>query len=209
MQQEKQSIKRVHKGKFGYLKAQRKKQLVITAVLYAVPLLLFFTGLSQTGTRKNLFTVIALVGCLPACKWTVNLVMLFLQKPMPRELYEKIAPHEGTLVTAYELTITSYEKNTPIAAVAICGNEVVGYTQEEKADCAFVEKHISKILQQNHFYGVHVKVGKDLKRYLERMDQLNKREKELRKGIKFVPDPRYPQLSREELICHTILAISL
>ena len=209
MWQEKQSIRKVQKGKFGYLKAQRKKQLMITAILYAVPLLLFFTGLWQTGTRKNLFTVIALVGCLPACEWTVNLVMLFLQKPISKELYEKILPHEGTLVTAYELNITSYEKNTQIAAIAICGNEVLGYTQEEKADCAFVEKHIAGILQQNHFYGVHVKVGKDLKKYLERMDQLNRRAEELRKGIKFVPDQRYPDLSREELICHTILAISL
>ena len=204
-----QNRKRVQKGRFGYLKAQRKRQILLTAILYAAPLLLFFTGLWQTGTRKNLFTLIAVVGCLPACKWTVNLVMLFLQKPISRELYEKIAAHEGSLVSAYELTITAYEKNTPVAAIAICGNEIIGYTQDEKADTAFVEKHITNILQQNHFYGVHVKIIKDLKKYLERMDNLDRRSEELRKGIKFVPDERYPDLSREELMCHTILAISL
>lgn len=209
MQQKPQSIRHVQKGKVGYLKAQRKKQMVITAILYAAPLLLFFTGLWQTGTRKNLFTMIAIVGCLPACKWTVNLVMLFLQKPIEKAVYEKIAQHEGELVTAYELTVTAYEKNTPIAAIAICGNEVIGYTQDQKADTAFAEKHITNILQKNNFYGVHVKVIRDLKKYLDRMDSLNKRAEELRKGIKFVPDERYPDLSREELMCHTILAISL
>ncbi len=206
---QRQSIKNVQKGKFGYLKAQRKKQLLITAILYAAPLLLFFTGLWQTGTRKNLFTMIAIVGCLPACKWTVNLVMLFLQKPITKELYETIKKHEGTLVMAYEMTVTAYEKNTSIAAIAICGNEIIGYTQDEKADTAFVEKHITNILQKNHFYGVHIKIIKDLKKFTERMDQLNKRSEELKKGIKFVPDETYPDLSREELICHTILAISL
>lgn len=209
MQQKAQSIRNVQKGKFGYLKAQRKKQILITVILYAAPLLLFFTGLWQTGTRKNLFTMIAVVGCLPACKWTVNVIMLFLQKPVSRELYEKIVSHEGSLITAYELTFTAYEKNTSVAAIAICGNEVIGYTADEKADTTFLEKHITNILLQNHFYGVHVKVVKDLKKYLDRMDSLNKREKELRQGIKFVPDQTYPELSREELMCHTILAISL
>ena len=86
---------------------------------------------------------------------------------------------------------------------------MIGYTQDEKADTAFVEKHITNILQKNHFYGVHVKIIKDLKKFTERMDQLNKRSEELKKGIKFVPDETYPDLSREELMCHTILAISL
>ncbi|MCI7812355.1 MAG: hypothetical protein SO016_13505 [Lachnospiraceae bacterium] len=209
MHQKAQGIKNVQKGKFGYLKAQRKKQILITAVLYAAPLLLFFTGLWQTGTRKNWFTMIAVVGCLPACKWTVNVIMLFLQKPLSREVYEKIVPHEGTLTTAYELTFTAYEKNTSVAAIAICGNEVIAYTEDPKADTTFLEKHITNILLQNNFYGVHVKVVKDLKRYLERMDSFNKRADELRKGIKFVPDQKYPELSREELMCHTMMAISL
>ena len=49
----------------------------------------------------------------------------------------------------------------------------------------------------------------ELKPYLERLDYLNAHREELVKDIVFTPDERYPELSREELIKHIILAISL
>ena len=54
-----------------------------------------------------------------------------------------------------------------------------------------------------------MKILKDLKPYLERLDSMNEHKESLRSGIKFTPDERYPDLSREELIKHTILAICL
>ena len=45
--------------------------------------------------------------------------------------------------------------------------------------------------------------------FLERLDSMNEHKESLRNGIKFTPDERYPDLSREELIKHTILAICL
>ena len=64
------------------------------------------------------------------------------------------------------------------------------------------------ILKQNG-YKVEVKVFKELKTYLERMDYLNAHKQELEQNISFKPDERYPDLSRDQLIKHTILAISL
>ena len=49
----------------------------------------------------------------------------------------------------------------------------------------------------------------DLNHYLERLDYLNGHQQELRRDIVFEPDERYPDLSREELIKHVILAIAL
>ena len=49
----------------------------------------------------------------------------------------------------------------------------------------------------------------ELKPYLERLDYLNEHKEELERDIVFEPDSRYPDLSREELIKHVILAISL
>ena len=44
---------------------------------------------------------------------------------------------------------------------------------------------------------------------MERLDSMNGHREALEEGIKFTPDERYPDLSRNELIKHTILAICL
>ena len=69
-------------------------------------------------------------------------------------------------------------------------------------------QQVKKILKQNG-YKVDVKVLTDLKPYLERLDYLNAHKEELVKDIVFQPDERYPDLSREEMIKHIILAVSL
>ena len=109
---------------------------------------------------------------------------------------------------AYELYLTSYEKSGGVDAVAICGNQVVGYSTDKKADLAFLERQVQQILQQNG-YGVKVKFLRELKPFLERLDSMNLHRESLEKDIKFKLDERYPDLTRDELIKHTILAISL
>ena len=71
-----------------------------------------------------------------------------------------------------------------------------------------MEQEAQKILRGNSFK-VNVKIFTRLEQFLERLDSMNEHKESLRNGIKFTPDERYPDLSREELIKHTILAICL
>lgn len=199
---------RTRKGEFGYFAAAKKKQALITAILFAVPLFIFVTAWIYFKSRMTVWTVITTVGCLPACKAAVTLIMLLPRKPMKKELYEEIASHAGKLTMVYEMYMTFYEKSGYLDAFAICGNQVVGYTSDSRVDAAFMEQEAQKILRKNG-YKVTVKILKDLRPYLERLDSMNEHMDSLREGIKFRPDENYPELSREELIQHTILAICL
>lgn len=199
---------RTRKGEFGYFAAAKKKQALITAILFAVPLFIFVTAWIYFKSRMTVWTVITTVGCLPACKAAVTLIMLLPRKPMKKELYEEIASHAGKLTMVYEMYMTFYEKSGYLDAFAICGNQVVGYTSDSRVDAAFMEQEAQKILRKNG-YKVTVKILKDLRPYLERLDSMNEHMESLREGIKFRPDENYPELSREELIQHTILAICL
>ena len=109
---------------------------------------------------------------------------------------------------SYEMYMTFYEKSAFIDAFAICGNLVVGYSSDPKIDTAFMETEARKILKGNG-YRANVKIFKDLKPFLDRLDSMNEHKESLEEGIKFRPDERYPELSRNELIRHTILAICL
>ena len=187
------------KGDFGYLASEKKKRILITGILFAVPLLIFFSAMLYFHTRLTVWTVVAVVGCLPACKSLVSLIMIFRARPVDAALYRKIHEHAGELTMSYEMYMTFYEKSANIDAFAICGNTVVGYSSDPKIDAPFMEQECQKILRGNSF--------KDP--FLERLDSMNAHKESLEEGIKFRPDEKYPELSRNELIKHTILAICL
>ncbi len=200
--------KRIKKGEFGYFKAEKKRRILITAALFVVPLFIFFSAWIYHGTRLTIWTVVATVGCLPACKSVVSLIMILMRRPLDEQLYRQIKSHQGELVMAYELYMTFYEKSGYIDAVAICGNDVAAYTSDPKTDASFLAAEAQKIVRKNG-YKVNIRILKDLKPFLDRLDSMNEHKSSLEEGIKFTPDERYPDLSRNELIKHTILALCL
>jgi len=54
-----------------------------------------------------------------------------------------------------------------------------------------------------------VRIFTELKPFLERLDYMNSHREELNENIRFTPDEDHPELSRDEMIKNTILAISL
>lgn len=201
-------MKKVKKGDYGYIGYEKKKRILITVVAFAIPLVIYMTGLWQTGTRKNLFTFVAIMGCLPAAKCAVSMILICIQKSMTPELYKQIEAHVRDMTVIYEATVSSYEKNLSMPCIVITGLNVVCYCDNAKADAAFAEKHIKKILQGNS-YRANVKVFKDLKPFLKRLDELYPNHEEHEAGVPFTPDERYPDMTRNEIIKHIIMAISV
>ena len=199
---------KIKKGDFGYIQSQKKKRTIYTILALIPPLTVFFVGWIINKDRNTVFTVFAAVGCLPACKFAVSAIMMYLQKPMSEDDYKQIEQHKEGLVCAYELPVSAYEKQTFLDSVAVCGNNVVAYPSREKSDIPFVEKHIQTILRQNGYY-VTIKVFRRLPEYLNRLDSMWEHHESLEEGIRFVPDENNPDLSRNELIMHTIFAITL
>lgn len=195
------------KGDFGYLSSEKKRRILITSILFAVPLLIFFTALLYFHTRLTIWTVVAVVGCLPACKSLVSLIMIFRARPLDASVYKKISQHAGKLTMSYEMYMTFYEKSASIDAFAIakCCRRL---QQRSKINLAFMEQEAQKILRGNGFK-VNVKIFTRLEQFLERLDSMNEHKESLEEDIKFRPDEKYPDLSRDELIKHTILAICL
>lgn len=200
--------KKIQKGDFGYFASEKKKRFWITFILFAVPLSIFFSAWIYHGTRLTVWTVIGVVGSLPACKSLVGLIMILRCRPLDRNLYEKIYAHQGSLVMGYEMYMTFYEKSAYIDAVAVCGNTVVCYSSDPKIDAAFMGTEAQKIVRKNG-YKVTLKIFTDLKPFLERLDSMNEHKEALEAGISFTPDEKYPDLTRNEMIKHIILAICL
>ena len=67
---------KIKKGDFGYFSSEKKRRLLITAGLFSLPLIIFFTAWAVNGTRMTVWTVLTVVGCLPGCKSMVSLIMI-------------------------------------------------------------------------------------------------------------------------------------
>lgn len=191
------------------LPPKRNGGFLLQLFLFAVPLLIFFSAMLYFHTRLTIWTVIAVVGCLPACKSLVSLIMIFRARQVETSVYRRIHEHAGELTMSYEMYMTFYEKSANIDAFAICGNTVVGYSSDPKIDVAFMERECQKILRGNSFKATGQDFYPTGSGFLERLDSMNAHKESLEEGIKFRPDEKYPELSRNELIKHTILAICL
>lgn len=196
------------KGTYQYINREKKRRIIRTLLFFLIPAIIFMVGMLIYKDRLNLLTVAAVLLALPACKQLVGVIMIMMYHSTDEQTYRQTEAHKGSLTMVYETVLTNYEKNTFVDVFAICGNQVIGFSGDPKADLKYAEEHTQKILHHNG-YKVNVKIFKDFHPFLERLDSMNKNAESLRADIPFTPDEHYPAYSREEMIRHTILAISL
>lgn len=170
-----------NKGEYGYFRSQKKKRILITAVMFAIPITIFVTGLLITKSRLNLFTFVAIMGCLPAARSATGMIMMLMQKPAPEELFRKVEAVRGDVTVLYDLAFTAYQKTVPVDCMAVTDTQVVGVCCNPKADVAFGEEHIREILKNNGCKSAEVKLFRDEKPFLEQVKQMAGRENEGRR----------------------------
>jgi len=197
------------KGDYGYYSYEKKRRIAIVAFLFGICLLIFFTGLIMTGTRKNLLTLVAILGVLPAAKWATSMIMILLQKPVDRNVYEVTEQIAGELTHGYELCVTAYEGRLSLDAVVVCGNSIAAYSSAEKGRFEFMETHIRKILHGNGLGNPAFKIFRRFDQYKERISQLASDPDRYREGLKYVPDEQHEGETRDEAVLRIIKAVSI
>ena len=198
-------MKKVAKGKFGYTLSHRKRQIIKMSLYIALALAVFLLGLIVTKTTKNVLSIVAIVGALPISKEMVGVIMSYKRKPMEQSVYEQISAKAGNLEQIYELLFTTQEKSYGVEAAIVEGRDVICYTVDPKCEVTVLQKHLLKMLDANG-YKQNVKVYTDLKKFLDRVADLERREKE---EIPYKQNPTYPDLNRDQLIKHLLLALSI
>ncbi|MEE1015267.1 MAG: hypothetical protein U0M69_04505 [Lachnospiraceae bacterium] len=198
-------MKKVSKGKFGYTVSHRKWQILKMLLYIALALGVFLAGYLTTKTTKNVLSIVALVGSLPISKEMVGVIMSYRRKPMEKKLYEEISAKAGNLEQIYELLFTTNEKSYGVEAAIIEGKDVICYTVDPKCEVNVLQKHLLKMLDANG-YKENVKVFTDYKKFMDRVGDLARREKE---EIPYTQNPTYPDLNRDQLIKHLLLALSI
>lgn len=165
------------KNTYGYIDSQKKYEIIRTVVYFGVSLSLYAAGLIATKTNANLLTVVAVLGCLPASKSLVSMVMFLRQSGCNTEVYDKVSRCSRELDSLYDLAFTT-EKTTFLVSHAAYRARCLVLFGAKVTDRQVLEAHIQEYMGKAGIKGVTVKVYTDLDKYCQRLAQLEQLETE-------------------------------
>lgn len=160
------------KGKQGYLASQKYYEIGRTALYFILSMALFIMGYISTKTRANLLTVLAVLGCLPACKSLVEMIMYLRFSGMELSKAEKIEKMQLPLVQGFDFVFTSYQENYVVDHLIINQNQILGYSGNQKFPEEAFSKHIQNVCKLEGHKELSVKVFTDFEKYTERLKEL-------------------------------------
>lgn len=167
-------MNRIIKGNYGYIGFKRKEELIIAIAMYAISAAVFITGYITTGSQKNLLTIVAVLGVLPASKRLVSVIMFFRARMCSAELKKKVEGFEGKIRMLYDMYLTSENGNYQLSSVVIRNRSVVAVTETDDTACKVGEKHIIERLAADGIKDVSVKIfsSKETEKYVNRVEAL-------------------------------------
>ena len=164
---------KIKKGQPGYIKERKKRYLLLALIEFAVVIAILLVGYFQTGTKMNLLTVVAIVGCLPACKMLVEFIVMAPHKGIEIEKYNEIEEKAPLLMKVYDLLVSGDDKMMQLDVAVIYGQTVCGYSSSPKTDEAKLSKYLKEMLQNNKCEKVTVKIFRDYNAFLSRAEGMN------------------------------------
>lgn len=160
------------KGAYGYLNHRKVYTAFRTALFFFLSISLYIAGIKTAGSNKNPLTIVAVLGCLPACKSAVNFILFLRAKGCSETLHRTLLPYEEGLETFYDLYFTSYQKNYPISHMALKGGMLCGITESPVCGCQEAQKHLEQMLAQEGIKGVTVHIFSQVDAYVDRLSRL-------------------------------------
>lgn len=169
-------------------------EIAKTILFFGISGALYLAGYITTGSNKNYLTIVAILGCLPASKSAVSMIMYLRVSGCSEKIHKTISDKFGENTGAYNLYFTSYDKNYDAAHVYVRGMTVIAYTENDKFSEAGFEEHVKTVLNRDGIKGVNVKTYREIDKYIARIEQMQNLENEK---------------SREVDIMKTLFAVSL
>ena len=164
------------KGTYGYIKRQRRWEIIKTILMFAVSMSLYAAGYIATKTNKNLLTLVAVLGCLPASKSAVSMIMFLRARGCSAQLREAIGDRAAGLAQRYDLYLTSYAKNFQISHIVMRGKKMAGITEQANFEEKACYQHLRTMFAQNGFHDISVTIFRDQEKYLEHLESLRQSE---------------------------------
>lgn len=176
------------KGQFKYLKKMPVIQGLVTLGMILLCAAVFSIGYFTANSAKNIMTIVAVLGMLPAAKSMVSMIMYMKaeKNSCSESLYEKIIKVGGenlnNLPCGYDLYMTAYDKTFPIAFCIAKKGCLVGITENKKCDINAAKKHVEEYMAKNGIKDINVKFFDQEDKFISRLEDLLADEEEIKEN---------------------------
>ena len=144
-------MKKIEKGSYGYLKHKTLIESLKTVGMFLISALIMLFGYLQTGSLKNILTVVAMLGFLPACKLLTTLIIYLTRKKFDHVVYESLKDAAKGQDPLYEMILTGYKKNFYFNCLVVKDGMIFGYSQFHNFTEQEFREYLNPILVQNGY----------------------------------------------------------
>ena len=160
------------KNTYLYINSQKIYEVIRTICYFAVSISLFIAGYVATDSNVNLLTVVAVLGCLPASKSLVSVIMFCRFKSCSEMVHDKVCTFDEELDCLYDLVFTTEKKTFFLSHAAYKSKCLILFSEKNEIDTVTLEAHITEYLKRASIAGIHVKVYTEVDKYLKRLSEL-------------------------------------
>ncbi|MCR5268327.1 MAG: hypothetical protein K6E16_07415 [Lachnospiraceae bacterium] len=173
-------MKKTEKGKWKYIKQQQLIAVIRTVILFLLSLGLYAVGYITTGSNRNLLTIIAVLGLLPAAKSMVNMIMFLRFRSLTQSAFTQYEEKRSGLSVLYENILTTKEQAYYVPVLAYRNRTICAYCPGS-GDLKTLESHLRECMKTEGI-DITAKVFSDERPFFERlatMSQMSESESEL------------------------------
>ncbi len=162
------------KGSSGYLDRIKKKDITKCIIQWCIVIAFLIIGFLMTNTRLNLFTLFAVLSCLPAAKSTVAVIVKRKYYSLDVEKVNELNQVSEHCTVSYDMIFASKESLFYVDVLAISQQTIYGYISSDQVSKDATSYYIDYINKKHEFTSVKVKLFKDYKQFISRVDGMNR-----------------------------------
>lgn len=142
-----------------------------TLILFLIAFLIFFVGKYRYSDYATMFSITAIVVCIPASMRCVSFIMFMIHKGGDGSFFESCRQINDEHFF-YDSVITTTGESFDVYAFFISPESVVGFCPDPKKDISKLEKHLREMFARNDLKSVGIKIFKEEDRFLKRSSEL-------------------------------------
>lgn len=163
-------INRDLKGTYRYIRKQLTFEIVKTVILFIMALGIFFIGYMTLHTKKSLWSVLAVLALLPACRSLVGVIMLARFSSLGADEYERFSSFTDGLPVLFESIFTTSSQTFYIPVLVYKSGCVIAY-YPKKVSTGVLKDHLDAVLKTGG-HKVTLKIFEDEASFAKRCNEL-------------------------------------
>lgn len=165
-------MEKLEKGTFGYINNRKNSQMIKSVISFTIAFIIFLAGyLLNDNSKKNVFTVVAVLCILPATKILISYIVVFPFRSVGKIAYDEVKALQAKTDHLYtDLVFTSPEKIMNLSFLMVKGNKIIGLSQYKKANEKYIRKYLQQLMDDKGL-PFNVKIMKNYKLFLNEIEK--------------------------------------